>query len=214
MRRARESTCCAGSRPSRAAPVVLISGFGTLETAIEAVRAGAFDYISKPFVIADVKRIVDRALEQGDAAGRAGRRDARQPGRKPHRTHGADAGGVQTGRARGGLVGAGAHRRRKRRRARSWWPGRSTSHGGARAGAVRRPSIAERSPTRCSSPSCSAISVGRSRARWRITRACSSRPARARCCSMRSAIRRRPCRFASCASSRRERSGRSAPAVR
>jgi DNA-binding NtrC family response regulator len=46
-------------------PVVLISGFGTLETAIEAVRAGAFDYISKPFVIAEVKRIVSRALEQG-----------------------------------------------------------------------------------------------------------------------------------------------------
>jgi DNA-binding NtrC family response regulator len=46
-------------------PAVLISGFGTLETAIEAVRAGAFDYISKPFVIAEVKRIVDRALEQG-----------------------------------------------------------------------------------------------------------------------------------------------------
>jgi len=45
-------------------PVVLISGFGTLETAIEAVRAGAFDYISKPFDIADVKRIVARALEQ------------------------------------------------------------------------------------------------------------------------------------------------------
>src|SRR4029077_6696332 len=41
-----------------------ISGFGTLETAIEAVRAGAFDYISKPFNIADVKRIVDRAIEQ------------------------------------------------------------------------------------------------------------------------------------------------------
>jgi DNA-binding NtrC family response regulator len=46
-------------------PAVLISGFGTLETAIEAVRAGAYDYISKPFVIADVRRIVDRALEQG-----------------------------------------------------------------------------------------------------------------------------------------------------
>jgi DNA-binding NtrC family response regulator len=45
-------------------PVLLISGFGTLETAIEAVRAGAFDYISKPFDIADVRRIVDRALEQ------------------------------------------------------------------------------------------------------------------------------------------------------
>jgi DNA-binding NtrC family response regulator len=50
-------------------PVVLISGFGTLETAIEAVRAGAFDYLSKPFDIADVKRIVDRALEQGARLG-------------------------------------------------------------------------------------------------------------------------------------------------
>jgi DNA-binding NtrC family response regulator len=50
-------------------PVVLISGLGTLETAIEAVRAGAFDYISKPFVIAEVKRIVERALEQGTRQG-------------------------------------------------------------------------------------------------------------------------------------------------
>src|SRR5262245_49736013 len=46
-------------------PVVLISGFGTLETAIEAVRAGAFDYISKPFDIAEIKRIVEQALQQG-----------------------------------------------------------------------------------------------------------------------------------------------------
>jgi DNA-binding NtrC family response regulator len=44
--------------------VVLISGFGTLETAVEAVRAGAFDYISKPFNISQVKSVVDRALAQ------------------------------------------------------------------------------------------------------------------------------------------------------
>ena len=42
--------------------VVLISGFGTLQTAIDAVRAGAFDYISKPFNITEVKATVERAL--------------------------------------------------------------------------------------------------------------------------------------------------------
>jgi len=47
--------------------VVLISGFGTLETAIEAVRAGAFDYISKPFNITQVKSVVERALVQAAA---------------------------------------------------------------------------------------------------------------------------------------------------
>ena len=44
--------------------VVLISGFGTLETAIEAVRAGALDYVSKPFDIVEVKETVDRALKR------------------------------------------------------------------------------------------------------------------------------------------------------
>jgi DNA-binding NtrC family response regulator len=63
-------------KADQGAPVVLISGFGTLDTAIEAVRAGAFDYISKPFVIADIKRIVDRALEQG-------RRQAEPPAETP-----------------------------------------------------------------------------------------------------------------------------------
>ena len=46
--------------------VLLVSGFGTLETAIEAVRAGAFDYISKPFDIAEIKKAVERALHQAE----------------------------------------------------------------------------------------------------------------------------------------------------
>jgi DNA-binding NtrC family response regulator len=44
--------------------VLLVSGFGTLATAIEAVRAGAFDYISKPFDIGEIKKTVQRALDQ------------------------------------------------------------------------------------------------------------------------------------------------------
>ncbi len=51
-------------RAEQKGPVVLISGFGTLETAIDAVRAGAFDYISKPFNISEIRRIVERALDQ------------------------------------------------------------------------------------------------------------------------------------------------------
>jgi DNA-binding NtrC family response regulator len=51
--------------------VVLISGFGTLDAAIEAVRAGAYDYISKPFDIGEVKDTVDRALRRRAQAGTA-----------------------------------------------------------------------------------------------------------------------------------------------
>jgi len=61
-----------------AGQVVLISGFGTLETAIEAVRAGAFDYISKPFNITEVKAVVERVLSRPATPGAApDRPDAR-----------------------------------------------------------------------------------------------------------------------------------------
>ncbi|MGB2713547.1 MAG: sigma-54 dependent transcriptional regulator [Vicinamibacterales bacterium] len=48
--------------------VLLISGFGTLETAIQAVRQGAFDYISKPFSINEVKSTTERALAHAGLA--------------------------------------------------------------------------------------------------------------------------------------------------
>ncbi|MDQ3014193.1 MAG: sigma-54 dependent transcriptional regulator, partial [Acidobacteriota bacterium] len=43
--------------------VILISGFGTLETAIESVREGAFDFISKPFNVKEVIATARRALQ-------------------------------------------------------------------------------------------------------------------------------------------------------
>ncbi|MGE5327513.1 MAG: sigma-54-dependent transcriptional regulator [Deltaproteobacteria bacterium] len=43
--------------------VILITAFGTMETAIEAVKAGAFDYLSKPFKIDEVLLQVERALK-------------------------------------------------------------------------------------------------------------------------------------------------------
>ena len=44
--------------------VILVSGFGSLDTAIAAVREGAFDYVSKPFNVDEVKTTVRRALEK------------------------------------------------------------------------------------------------------------------------------------------------------
>lgn len=44
--------------------VMLISGFGTLETAVQAVKEGAFDFISKPFKVNAVLDIVRRALSR------------------------------------------------------------------------------------------------------------------------------------------------------
>jgi DNA-binding NtrC family response regulator len=44
-------------------PVVILTAFATIETAIEAIRAGACDYLSKPFRMEEIKIVVRRALE-------------------------------------------------------------------------------------------------------------------------------------------------------
>jgi two-component system, NtrC family, nitrogen regulation response regulator NtrX len=54
-------------------PVVMMSGHGTVETAVEATRLGAFDFIEKPVSLAKLLRTVERALESGRVAGRATR---------------------------------------------------------------------------------------------------------------------------------------------
>lgn len=43
-------------------PVILITAFGSIETAIEAIRKGAFDYTTKPFKLAEMSVTVARAL--------------------------------------------------------------------------------------------------------------------------------------------------------
>lgn len=57
-------------------PVLIMTAYGTTETAIEAMRDGAFDYILKPFDVAETRRAVERALE----AGRLMREAVRLPG--------------------------------------------------------------------------------------------------------------------------------------
>jgi two-component system response regulator AtoC len=61
-------------------PVILVTAFGNIDGAVEAIRRGAFDYISKPYDVDGIKVVVARALEQRRLAleNRALRRDLRE----------------------------------------------------------------------------------------------------------------------------------------
>jgi len=47
--------------------VIVITGFGTIETAVEAMKNGAFDYLEKPFKVDELKLCVRRALSYSTA---------------------------------------------------------------------------------------------------------------------------------------------------
>jgi two-component system, NtrC family, response regulator AtoC len=61
-------------------PVILVTAFGNIDGAMEAIRRGAFDYISKPYDVDAIKVVVARALRQRQLTleNRALRRDARE----------------------------------------------------------------------------------------------------------------------------------------
>ncbi len=46
-------------------PVIIMTAYGTTQTAIKATKTGAFDYILKPFDIPDMLTVVQKALESG-----------------------------------------------------------------------------------------------------------------------------------------------------
>ncbi|HEX9920802.1 MAG TPA: response regulator, partial [Candidatus Methylomirabilis sp.] len=43
---------------------IIITGYATIETAVEAIKKGAYDYIPKPFTPDALRRVVDRGLER------------------------------------------------------------------------------------------------------------------------------------------------------
>ncbi|MFQ5887586.1 MAG: response regulator, partial [Candidatus Hydrothermarchaeales archaeon] len=45
-------------------PVVMVTAFATIDSAVEAMRKGASDYIAKPFKINEVEMVAKRALEE------------------------------------------------------------------------------------------------------------------------------------------------------
>lgn len=73
--------------------VIMVTGNGTIESAVEAMRLGAFDYLTKPFELADLQKTVELALQS--------RRSKMAPGGDGFR----DSGIVQAG---GEMVGESA----------------------------------------------------------------------------------------------------------
>ncbi|HWI63561.1 MAG TPA: response regulator, partial [Symbiobacteriaceae bacterium] len=45
-------------------PVLILTGHGSIETAIEAIRAGAYDYLTKPCNLTELELILQKALER------------------------------------------------------------------------------------------------------------------------------------------------------
>ena len=44
-------------------PVIIITGYASMSSAVEAMRLGAYDYITKPFDLDDVQMVAERAIE-------------------------------------------------------------------------------------------------------------------------------------------------------
>ena len=50
-------------------PVIMITGFGEVKTAVEAMRLGAYDFLAKPYLLEDFVATVLRALERAELLG-------------------------------------------------------------------------------------------------------------------------------------------------
>ena len=101
-------------KADRRTPIIIMTAHGTRDSALDAVRRGAYDYFTKPFSLDELEIIVRRALEKKrllaeldrlsqELAGqsparparwrepRDGRRRAAHRSRRPHRFDGADS---------------------------------------------------------------------------------------------------------------------------
>jgi DNA-binding NtrC family response regulator len=64
-------------------PVVVMSGHGSVETAVEATRLGAFDFVQKPLSLARLLAVVSQALASTKAGQEPGQKQTRSPVNEP-----------------------------------------------------------------------------------------------------------------------------------
>ena len=199
------------SRPD--IPVVVMTAFGSLETAIAAIRAGAYDFVTKPIEMELLAMILSRAVERrrlqqqvhllseavstiGSVRGAIGRK---------HR----DETALRSVDASRRFGGDRADHRRKRHRKRTGRPRRASALPPARRNRLS-PSTAPLCPTRCWKANCSGMRKARSPMPAPTARAYSCKPRGERFCSTRSAKCRSRCKQNCCEPWRKTRFGRSA----
>jgi two-component system response regulator PilR (NtrC family) len=61
-------------------PVAVITAFGSADTAVSALKAGAFDFVAKPLDLTQLRAMVKHALRMGDAVQLSGQTAGSQPG--------------------------------------------------------------------------------------------------------------------------------------
>ena len=62
------------------APVIIMTAFGTLETAVKAVQEGVFEYLVKPFSLGELKSVLNRALSSEQREDRETQNEIRDTG--------------------------------------------------------------------------------------------------------------------------------------
>jgi nitrogen regulation protein NR(I) len=62
-------------------PVIMITAHGSVDTAVEALKTGAFDYITKPFEREELRAVVAKAVKTGDLQGAEVHLKGAEPGR-------------------------------------------------------------------------------------------------------------------------------------
>ncbi|HEV9036849.1 MAG TPA: sigma-54 dependent transcriptional regulator [Puia sp.] len=65
--------------------VIIITGYSDIKTAVDVIKAGAFDYITKPLIPEEVLNVIGRALQQSEAGDTPKPTTAVQAMRKPGR---------------------------------------------------------------------------------------------------------------------------------
>ena len=93
-------------------PVIVLTAFGNIEGALDTIQKGAFDYLTKPFDVDAIVRVVRRALEQRRLVEENKSLRARVKQQELVGRSQAHPRGVQAGGARGGDQRPGADHRR------------------------------------------------------------------------------------------------------